>query len=277
MQRDGDQPRFASRRPAPALRDHVARYVGYRVDGIDGAVHRGLPSRHMTMIISIGEPVRVLAQTDPTQPPGTYGFVLGGLQLGPALVAAHHRQEGVTVELTPLGSRALLALPAGALWNTTVEADAVMGTAAQELHHRLQDTATWEERFATCDEVLLRAVHPRAHEVEDRLAAAWHLLVTSGGAIRVRDLADELGWSRRHLAQRFTDEFGLSPKAAARVVRFERSCALLRLPHRPPLAEVAVAAGYYDQAHLTREFTALAGSPPAQWLAAELPFVQDSA
>ena len=89
------------------------------------------------------------------------------------------------------------------------------------------------------------------------------------------DVAGQVGWSRRHLAHRFTDEFGLSPKLAARVVRFERATTLLRSPGRPALAEVAAACGYYDQPHLNRDFVELAGCPPGEWLAAELPSVQD--
>jgi transcriptional regulator GlxA family with amidase domain len=59
---------------------------------------------------------------------------------------------------------------------------------------------------------------------------------------------------------------GLSPKTAARVIRFDRALGLLR--GGVPLAEVAAACGYYDQAHFTREFRALAETTPGRFLAA---------
>ncbi len=119
-------------RPAPALRAMIDSYVGYRVTGSPG-LHRGLPSRHLTLIVSIGEPIDVLAQTDPHRAPDRYRFVAGGLQARPAVIATPAVQEGVAIELTPLGSRALLSVPAGALWDTSVEAADVVGPAAFEL------------------------------------------------------------------------------------------------------------------------------------------------
>ncbi|MER6875147.1 helix-turn-helix transcriptional regulator, partial [Amycolatopsis sp. NPDC000673] len=106
------------------------------------------------------------------------------------------------------------------------------------------------------------------------LNRAWHELRRSGGLLRVGDLADEVGWSRRHLGERFRAELGLAPKQAARVLRFERAVRLLRSGRRD-LAGIAYAAGYYDQAHFTNEWRSLAGCSPRTWMAEELPFLQD--
>ena len=75
-------------------------------------------------------------------------------------------------------------------------------------------------RFAACDDVLTRlAVHdPGAVE----LAVCWDLLSTSHGTVPIAELAAEIGYSRQHLTRRFRDEFGLSPKRAGRVMRFDR-------------------------------------------------------
>nr|BFE69525.1 hypothetical protein GCM10020092_028260 [Actinoplanes digitatis] len=85
----------------------------------------------------------------------------------------------------------------------------------------------------------------------------------------------EVGWSARHLTDRFRVETGLGLKEAARVVRFDR--ARRRLTPRTRLADLAADTGYYDQAHLNREFRAMAGCSPSRWLADEFTFVQDAA
>lgn len=262
------------RRPVAALRPFVESYVGYREAGLPGGIHRGLPSRHLTFIVSIGEPIHVVAQTDPGQAPASYDFVLGGLQASPALIAHDGNQEGVAFELTPLGCRALLGLPARTLWNLSVEAGDVVGRAASELRERLHQAVGWPARFAACDDVLGRLLRPEL-AVAPELGEAWRLVVASGGSLPVADVAAEVGWSRRQLARRFSDELGLSPKLASRVVRFERARRMLQLPTRPALAEVAAACGYYDQPHLNRDFVELAGCSPGEWLAAEVPSVQD--
>jgi AraC-like DNA-binding protein len=181
----------------------------------------------------------------------------------------------VAVELTPSGCRALLGVPARALWNLSVEAGDVLGRAAAELRERLHERDGWSARFAACDDVLGRLLRPEP-AVAPELHEAWRLVVGSGGSLPVADVASEVGWSRRQLARRFSDELGLSPKLASRVVRFERARRMLQLPARLSLAEVAASCGYYDQPHLNRDFAELAGCPPGEWLAAEVPSVQDA-
>lgn len=70
-------------------------------------------------------------------------------------------------------------------------------------------------------------------------------------------------------------EIGLSPKTAARILRFGRAGRLLRSGHAGSLADTAVTCGYFDQAHLTNDWKKLAGCTPGQWMAEELPFLQD--
>jgi AraC-like DNA-binding protein len=263
--------------PAPPLRPFIDRYTGYRLTGYPAGLHRGLPSRHMTFIVSIGPPIDVISQTDPQQAPATYRSVVGGLQASSALISHTGHQEGVAVELTPLGSRALFGMPARALWSTAVECADVAGSPGLELWERLQGVPGWEARFATCDEVLTRLLDTEL-VASPELRHAWRSIVRSGGATPIGTLAADVGWSRQHLARRFGGEFGLGPKLAARVVRFERARKMLQsTPSFITIAQVAATCGYYDQAHLDRDFAELAGCSPTTWLADELPSFQDDA
>jgi AraC-like DNA-binding protein len=265
---------WLTRRPAPVLASVVDRYVGYRLSGFGAGMHRGLPSRHLTFIVSIGPEIDVVAQTDPGQAPGRYRCVVGGLQASPALIAHDGNQEGVAIELTPVGCRALFGMPARALWNTSLELDDLVGAAGAELWERLQSVEAWEDRFRACDQVLARLV--RDDSPEPSLDRSWQLLVASAGTVTVAELARTLRCTRQHLARRFAAEFGLSPKLAARVVRFERARRMLQTPFLS-IAQVAASCGYYDQAHLTRDFVELAGCPPGRLLAQDLPSFQDDA
>ena len=260
---------------SPQLAPFIDGYVGYRLSGFAPGLHRGLPSRHMTFIVSVGPGIDVVSQTDPSQTPATYGCVVSGLQASSALIAHGGYQEGVAIEVTPLGSRALFGMPARVLWNTSVECVEVAGSAGRELWERLQGMQGWAARFAVCDEVLTRLVEPDV-VVAPELRHSWEVLVGSGGTAPIGELAAGVGWSRQHLARRFGDEFGLGPKLAARVVRFERARHMLQsTPSFVTIASVAAACGYYDQSHLDRDFAELAGCSPRVWLAEEVPLFQD--
>ena len=141
-----------------------------------------------------------------------------------------------------------------------------------EIVERLSGACTWPQRFAAMDWVLLRRLRPLT--MSDAMAWAWRSLATGHGRVPVHKLARDVGFSRRHLGERFMSEFGIAPKAAARVFRFERACRLfLRSPLR--IADVAMASGFHDQAHMVREWHALAGCTPREWILGELPFLQD--
>src|SRR6185312_4610964 len=90
---------------------------------------------------------------------------------------------------------------------------------------------------------------------------AWRMLRASSGTVSIAQVAREVGWSDRHLSRGFQREIGLTPKAAARVIRFDRA---RRLLPRHGGAVVAAECGYADQAHLIREFVSFTGLSPTR-------------
>jgi len=260
-------------RPSAAVRPYVAHYTGYLQRDVPPATHRGLPSPYLTLILTIDDPLVVAAHPDPRQPGGRYDALVGGLHLAPALITHDGRQSGVQVAVHPLGCRALLGLPAGELASVDVDLAAVLGDRkAEELRGRLRAATTWPTRFAAVDAALAGLVAARGAEVHPDVAHVFRRLLAAGGNVAVGALAGEVGWSARHLTNRFRGETGLGLKEAARVIRFDRARRLLTPDVR--LADLAAQAGYFDQAHLAREFHALAGCSPSRWLADEIGFVQ---
>jgi AraC-like DNA-binding protein len=263
--------------PADSLRPYVAWYSGYRQEGVQPSRHRGLPSPHLTLVVTLDDPLTVAAHPDARQAPGQYETLLGGLHTIPALITHEGRQSGIQVGLNPLGARALLGLPAGELAGIDVHAGEVLGRVAAEVQERVRGAAGWAERFAIVDEVLMRLLSADLGP-PPAVVQAWRSLLEAGGATTVRQLAREVGWSSRHLQQRFREEVGLTPKSAGRVIRFD--IARRRLQNQAArgelrsLADLAVECGYFDQAHLARDFRDLAGAPPSQWLVEEFRNVQ---
>ncbi|GAA4531170.1 helix-turn-helix domain-containing protein [Amycolatopsis samaneae] len=264
---------WAVRTPHPVVRPLVTRYVGYAQRNVTLPVHRGLPSRHVTLIISLEGPVR-MAGPRPEYTKRAQAFV-GGLHTEAILIEQDLVQAGIHLELDPLGVRTLLGVTAAELSGHVVGLDELDLPDLASLPERLVETPTWQQRFAILDEVLTA----RAGEVVEpapELGEAWRRMRGAAGQVRVADLAGEIGWSRRHFGERFRAELGLAPKQAARVLRFERAGALIRRGGPVDLAGIAVECGFYDQAHLSNEWRALAGCSPRTWIREELPFLQDS-
>jgi AraC-like DNA-binding protein len=100
---------------------------------------------------------------------------------------------------------------------------------------------------------------------------AWRRLRETGGQLPIADLVGELGCSNRHLVTRFREQIGLPPKTIGRLMRFRAAVSRLELDDGRRFAEIAQSCGYYDQAHLNREFRQLAGTSPGEFVARMLP------
>ena len=233
---------------------------------MEPGVHGGLPSGNLTFIVSLDEPTDIVGMPG-GQPPGRFDALVGGLHARPAVIAHPGYGAGLAIETSPLRARALFGLPAAPLAGTIVELEDLVGALGTELVDRVRHASTWRARFAVVDEVLTRALAATG-AIPCEVTQAWELLVRSGGRARIEDVAAATGWSRRYLTARFRAEFGVTPKTAARILRFERTCGLL--DRGLSLADAAAAGGYYDQAHLTNEWHDLAGASPQAWLTDEL-------
>jgi AraC-like DNA-binding protein len=166
--------------------------------------------------------------------------------------------------------RPLLGVAPAELTGRVVDVGALLGRSGDELCERLAEAPGWAARFALLDRALARRLVPDSRPPGD-MVHAWNRLLAAGGGIPVAALAHELGWSRRHFGARFREHVGLAPKAAARLLRFRRAVALLERDDGARLAEIAQACGYYDQAHLNRDFRAFAGRSPGEHLGRRLP------
>ena len=248
---------LATRPPHPALADHIRSLAGWR-EQADGPVRRHeLPGGRVVLVISLGPSLDVDGRR--------FTSFAAGLHDAPALTEHAGLGYGVQAYLTPLGARRFFGVPMGELTHRVVEVEDLLGRRwAAELAERLYEAPDWPARLA----LLERAIAARVLEappLAPELEWAWRRLQDTDGAVPVAALTEEVGWSRRHLAATLREQAGLPPKALARLLRFERAAALLRAPDGPPPAAVALDCGYYDQAHLNRDFRAFAGVTPAAY------------
>jgi AraC-like DNA-binding protein len=258
----------------PALRPYLGDLIGYAYRGMPLDLHRGLPSRYLTIVVSLDEP---LGLAWPGEPVEKFDTLVGGLHSTAVHIGDSPNRAGIQLSLTPAGARALLGVPPGELGSLVIHLEDLLGTPVRELSERIRSESSWEGRFDALQNYFLRAWRDEpAPEPRAELSWAWRRLCETSGGVGVQTLATEVGWSRRHLSEQFRAEFGLAPKVAARVMRFEQAVRRLRQRPTTRLAELAADVGYADQAHLTREWHAIAGCSPRQWISEELPYIHDA-
>ncbi|MDH6520925.1 AraC-like DNA-binding protein [Streptomyces sp. SAI-135] len=251
----------------PGLRPYLRSYVGYWEAVATPYEVRLVPTGRATLLISLAEPfsqVRRLGVRDGGS--GSIGSLVVGMEDRPAICTHPGGQEAIRVEFTPLGAYRLFGVPMGELTNLAVEIRDILGPGAGVLVDRMAATPDWAARFDLLDAALLARLEYGPQPTPE-VEHAWQLLSGSAGVIPIARIAAEVGWSQGYLIRRFTQQIGLTPKASARVLRFRHAVALLGRG-AGTLTEISTACGFYDQAHLNREFRAIAGTTPGQMVAA---------
>lgn len=265
MNADAESSFAQARAAAPDGAGQVA-LTGWRA--ARAAEHRGLPSCSVGIVISFAGGVSVTFQADGAVA-SSPAFV-AGMHVSPVCIRESGPTHGLQIKLSPRAVRHCFGPAASELTQSITDLHALAGARARELTDDLPELASWRERFALVARFLqASARHP---PLRPELDLAWRRLVERSPHT-VADVASEVGWSRRHLASQFRAEFGVTPSIAKRIARFER--ARRALERGIPLAEAALGAGYYDQAHLTHEWSRLALCTPTEWLKERFPSVQD--
>jgi AraC-like DNA-binding protein len=246
----------------PDLSGDVVRYSGYREHGGWSIDNREVASPIVPLIINLGDPFRIRMGANKSL--HQHGFV-AGLYDGYADVASTGRAHCMQVDFTPLGAWRFFARPMRELAGQTAALDEV--ARFDDLRERLYEAPDWATRLGVLDRFVRRRLAAAA-EPSSPIAWAWRQLASSGGRVRVSTLAGEIGWSRKHLAQRFSIEVGAGPKTVGRILRFvgaRRAIDAGNGAGRMDWAGMADDWGYADQAHLIREFHAMAGVTPADY------------
>ncbi|MBM7368325.1 helix-turn-helix domain-containing protein [Gordonia hydrophobica] len=227
----------------------------YDISGGSPGRHLGLPSATATLIIDLAD--GLVLGTENRSGTDTYRCVLAGMHLRPVTIHHDGSQVGVQVSFSPTAVRTVFGVPAGELMHDATELSQLDAPFARRLHERLAQ-ARRQDRAAVCA-AALTDIAADDSPVGDAFAA-WDYLARRRGKATIADLVEQSGWSARHLTTLFTAEFGVGPKQAARLMRFDAARAALAAG--TPAVDVAIGCGYADQSHMSREFTDLTGHPP---------------
>jgi AraC-like DNA-binding protein len=167
----------------------------------------------------------------------------------------------------PLGAyQAVLGKPASEFAGRIVALGDLWDSAdTQRLEEQLAAAGSASAAVVTLKAVIAERLGPTAClDANTRLAQSAAQRLETGN---VSSAAEDLGVSERHLRRVFREVVGLSPKAFSKLMRFERALKAAKDSRESCWSDIAVGAGYYDQAHLIADFRSIAGATPREFLA----------
>lgn len=237
--------------PHAALAAHVELFWAMQAPSRPADRERVLPSGATELVFNLAEPAQ----------PG----LICGPRSEPFVMTRAGRESFVGIHFKPGGATRLLGVPESELANAFVGLDALWGREAVELTAGLAEAPSPDSALALLERAMLARLE-RTPEGHASVAYALGELAQVPAPRSIGEIGSRAGLSARRFITVFTEQVGLSPKLFARVRRFQRVLHHAHAQPFPDWARLALACGYYDQAHLVRDFGEFASVSPGAYL-----------
>jgi AraC-like DNA-binding protein len=229
-----------------------------------------LPDGAVELIINLGDPQTLCTLADPNRRTVFRHSWISGQRTEPIVIDELGKVHLVGIRLRAGGAWPFLGVPLREFSGQVVELENVLGAEIRELRDRLGGASSDDADFDLIEEWLrARRRTPPTRAV----SYALNLIQRGETAVQIGQMADQIGISHKHLLREFDRCVGLSPKAFARLCAFQRVIQSVGQKVEVEWADTAAKCGYYDQAHLIREFRAFRGLTPMSYLAKRGPFL----
>lgn len=202
----------------------------------------------------------ILVRRSPT---GNYQAFVVGTMTRPIFADVPARAEYLGIRFAPGGFARFFTTPAGELTDRIVPLEDLSSPFLSM--EQIADSPDVQTRLRRMEDALDRRL--ASGRQEPILAKVLETAAAHRGMITVTYLADLAGWSPRHLDRRVQAAVGVGPKTFCRIMRFKAALRALRRRPPPDLLQVALEAGYYDQAHFIHDFNRFYGASPSKILA----------
>ena len=188
-------------------------------------------------------------------------FVVGQM-LAPVVTRPQGSIDVLGIRLRLAGAGSFLGMPVAAITQSIVSLDAISPSLDRDCADRIASQRSLAARLRAVEDSLLRVL-ARSSGADSMAERAADLATRAHGVVSVSGLLRLLSVDRRQLERKFQNSVGLSPKLFCRILRFQHVFTALQT--REDWAAVAMDCGYYDQAHLIRDFKQFAAQPPSQF------------
>jgi AraC-like DNA-binding protein len=255
--------RYEEARPSAQLRGCVECFWFLSDDAAPAPreTERIVPDGCSELILHVGEPFeRVTARGFERQ---TGAFHVGQLPHF-ILLRPARRIDTIGVRFRPAGARRFFREPADRLAGQFIALEDLWGSDARRLLARLQEASGRAERLRIVENALLAAFRDDVPDAVVAETCEW--ILRNAGRVSVREAARNVRLSERSLERRFRNELGLAPKVFARIVRLQGVLRAVGRCEQPDWADIAADCSYFDQPHLIREFRALTGETPTEFV-----------
>jgi AraC-like DNA-binding protein len=230
-----------------------------------------LPDGAIELIINLGDPQKLCGGNGAAHAVFRESWI-SGERTSPIVIDEEGTVDLIGARLRPGGAWPFLGMPLSEFTDQVIELEAVLGADIRRLRECMGQVDDEDVRFDLLEAWLLERLHRRLRPTR-AVNYALSVIRQGGATVKIREIAEDVGISHKHLLREFDRCVGLTPKLFARLCAFQRVIHGVGQKPQVNWSAAAQAVGYYDQAHLIREFRAFSGLTPSKYLTRRGPFL----
>ena len=248
---------YCERKPQPPLSRFVECFWALESDVPSTQPERILPDGCVELILNFGAQFSQHEDGQLRLQPRSF---LVGQMTGPILISPTGPVQLLGIRFHPGGTLPFLRLSLHEITDQVVDLGGLSSKLERELLRVTSQSPLLTDKVNAVEAFLTNQLLNTKYNSWLMMLAGR--IVDSGGLVAVDRLASDAGISSRQLERRFLREVGLGPKMLGRIIRFQQ---VFRAAEQcnSAWAEIAIECGYYDQAHLIRDFNQFARQTPA--------------
>jgi AraC-like DNA-binding protein len=252
-------------KPTGILAEYIQYYWVLEIDTWEGEVwERVIPVGTIQMMFHYKKPFACKSANNLIVQPRSF---ISGISRDYADVLACGGSGVIAVTFNQIGACNFLDFSLNHIENATVNLCDIDGQQARLVEEQINNASTLGERVAAIENYLLSRFKPVNKYDLQLIKNIIVTILKKKGQITVSDLSKTLSISGKNLERKCSALLGISPKQFIRITRFQEVIRAFSNPGKKILTELSYDNGYFDQAHFIKDFKALSGYTPKEFLA----------
>lgn len=255
--------------PSPLLSPYIDKYWEFKGNPERGMQINILPDGCTDFIFTLGEVAQATGQESLLMQPYRSYFV-GAMTRFTTLVTHTESVHMLGVRFLPCGLLRFIELPLHELTNQRISTDELNSPFNDLFTERLCELPHLQARIAFIEITLIRLLQ-KDRQIDSQIYEAVQRINLSNGIQSIRSITEQLCICQRHFERKFKKHTGFTPKEYSRIMKFKHAVQLLSICPADNLLSTAIAAGYYDVPHLSKEIKTLSGNTPTSFSKLPIP------
>lgn len=230
------------------------------------SVDRFLPDGNVEIIIDLHDaPQYIYDNVTLKEVQACHHVWASGVRTEPISIGSGKAAEMIVIYFKKGRAHPFFPVPMSEISDCVLDADLLWGKRFGYLREKILETKELSRKFVVIEEFLLRQFQSKL-DPDPVVEYAVDRIIATPDQISLGKLNDSIGYSQKHFISLFKSQVGITPKAYLRIMRFQKAINEIEEIQKVEWTAIAQDCGFYDQAHLIKDFRAFSGLTPEQYV-----------